>query len=161
MFIPKRYLILLFVLIISLTYIVIQHDYNGLYYKPHDPPSLTKSLIVKKVPKIEEVEKFQEEILGYIEYLEEYYISVGLYFGGRTELPLMFHRNDECKLYDYIFKDINLPAKPPSGLAEKDIDTFITLLMEHVQDLRTKIKENNRYNEQLRQYYKNCFKHQE
>lgn len=161
MHIPKRYLILLIVSIISLTYIYIQHDYNGLYYKPNDPPTLTKNIVTRRAPQLEEVHKFQDALLEYIKYIEEYYISVGLYFGGKTELPIMFHRNDECRLYDYIFKDITLPAKPPSSIAEKDIDAFISLLTEHVQELRTKIRENNRYNEQLRLYYKNCFKHQQ
>lgn len=160
MFIRLRYLIFLVVLVFGLGYIYIQHDYNGLYYRPNDPPTLSKKVFTNKAPSLDEVLEYQEDIINYIKYLEEHYIAVGVYFGGKQDFPILLHRNDECRIYDYIFKDIALPSTPSSDLAEKDLDTFISLLVEHVQELRSKIKENNRNNEQLRHYYKNCFKHQ-
>lgn len=139
---------------VGLTILVLSKD--GLYTRPESPPRLYYSLFDSGPPTKEQVEKYQNDLLTYIHYLEQHYVSVGLYYDAHKELPILQHRNDGCRIYDYTFKAIPLPDAPIDE-DDVDVDIILSKLAEHVVQLRGRIKEQNAYMVELAKYYRPCY----
>ena len=149
--------ILVSIIVAAITLIAVNRD--NIYTRPESPPMIYRSLFENKPPTPEAVEKYQEDLLTYIQYLENHYISVGLYYDGKKELPIFQSRNDNCRLFEFTFKEINLPILP-IGESDLDPELIIHRLAEDVIQLRARIKEHNAYIGELKRYYKPCYEPQ-
>lgn len=146
----------IFVSIFTVCITLIIVNSNNLYTRPDSPPRLYRSLFINTPPTKEEVKHYQDKLLDYIAYLEQYFVSVGLYYDGRKELPILLHRNDGCRLFEYTFKQISLPA-PPIQQDDTDYEIIVSKLAEQVVQLRGRIKEHNAYTAGLAKYYRPCY----
>lgn len=129
---------------------------DNIYTKPESPPVLSRSLLFHRNPTADEVLEYQDAILKYIQYLEQHYVSVGLYYGGKKSLPIFKHRNDECRIYKHMFRSIVLP-KPPDTSDDTDPEIIIRKLIDHIGDFKVRIDENNKYMGELKRYFEPCF----
>lgn len=121
--------------------------------QPKDPPKL----YLYNGPNLDRktVSEYQETLLNYIRYLERYYLTIGVYYGGKTELPKPKSKQDDtCYIVASIFNDVPLP--PPPKVGNRDAEYVLNLLIDHITVLRKTIRENNAYMETLRQRYKSC-----
>lgn len=126
---------------------------NSFIERPKDPPKLYlyNGLNVDR----KTVSEYQEILLNYIRYLERYYLTIGVYYGGKTELPNSKSKYDDtCYIVSSIFNDVPLP--PPPRVGNRDAEHVLNLLIDHITVLRKTIRENNVYMETLRQRYKSC-----
>lgn len=132
----------------------------------HHPPLETKgypSPIPFKIsglpanPSKLQVEAYQAELLKYIRYLEQYYITLGVYYGTKTTLNRSTPKDErelQCRAIEGIFKDIPLPKPPITD--DRYINETINKLIDHITVLRQRIRENNGYMAQLRDRYRGC-----
>lgn len=127
---------------------------------PRPPPEFDPGNFNLVSPRSGVIE-YQEELLNYISYLEHYYISIGIYYGGKTEFnpkEKKLSRTGEtrfrCYVMSQIFKDIDLP--PPPKTKNKEVEETLNVLVDHIVDLRKRIRANNDYMESLRKRYKDC-----
>lgn len=128
---------------------------HNFYYSPDKPPVLYSWF---NHPMTGEVERYQSQLISYIQYLQEYYVNVGVHLHGDKDIPVKYLINKECQLYDYIFKTIELPLLPIADAEQHQLDKIINRLVEYIIDTNNRIVEHNRYQEQLRENYRNCFK---
>ena len=129
---------------------------NSFYEKPKDPPYMRKLDDMSQIAVDHEViVNYQKQIVDYIDYLEQYYVSIGYYYQGDTKYPYTRNRHDECRVYDYIFNDIELPLY--SGFKDVSMDYIVNELINRIKVLRGLIKENNEYMARLREHYKACY----
>lgn len=138
----------------GLTLLAINKD--NVFTRAESPPVIYRSLFSHTPPTPDEIKKYQEDLIAYIYYLEQHYISVGLYYDGKKELPIFQHRNDGCRVYEHTFREISIPDLP---IGDEDIDTDLLLyrLAEDVIQLRGRIKEYNAYIDELKRYYRPCY----
>lgn len=131
-------------------------DLAGTFYeKPKDPPAMRKIDDSDKLSVTKEtIERYQRELADYIDYLEQYYVSIGFYYHGDTQYPYTRNKQDECRVYDYIFNDIPLPNF--HRLRDDNLDNLVNELINRIEALKDLIKENNAYMAQLREHYKSC-----
>lgn len=135
------------------------HFYQPVIEKPNPPPVLQLDILAKNgKPDIEDVKRFQSTLLDYISYLEQYYISIGIYYGTETKLPpgrlVSNEHHFQCRVMEHLFKEIELP--PPPKAKNKELETTMNQLIDHIVDLRHRIRENNTYMNYLREKYKDC-----
>lgn len=145
----------LFFVTISYFLFVFTGNHN-FYYSPNKPPVLY-SWIDK--PLDNEIIEYQNQLINYIQYLQEYYVHVGVYLNGAKDIPVNYLVNKDCQLYDYTFKTIELPLFPLNEVEEHRLDKVINRLVEYLIDTNNRVMEHNRYQNQLKESYKNCFKH--
>ena len=128
---------------------------SAMYEQPRDPPHMRRFDTTDKadIPK-EYIDEYQQELADYIDYLEQYYVSIGLYYGADIQYPSRGKGIDECRVYDYIFTDIKLPVYPE--IEGEDVDDTINELVDRILVLRKLIRENNEYMAKLRDHYKSC-----
>lgn len=106
-------------------------------------------------PTREAVQAYQEELSKYIRYLEQYYISLGVYYGTDTKSPVTTSQiSSQCLVVEGIFKDTPLPKPPKTD--DRYINQTLHALIDHIVDLRQRIRNNNAYMEELRKRYRHC-----
>lgn len=135
------------------------HFHPPVVERPNPPPVLHSNVLSPTgKPDLEEVRRFQSTLLDYITYLEQYYISIGVYYGAETKIPtgrrVVNDHTFQCRVIDHLFKDIELP--PPPKAVNKEIESTMNKLIDHIVDLRHRIRENNTYMAYLREKYKEC-----
>ena len=110
----------------------------------NDPSSITTIL------------KFQEDLKDYMDYLDNYYVSIGRYYHADTELPQSKKRHDECYISKELFTDFKLPEVKPID-ENLPIEVITNELLDYQLKVKKEVKEYNQYMGVLKDRYKDCF----
>lgn len=104
-----------------------------------------------------QVEAYQRALIDYIRYLEQYYITLGVYYGADTKSIINRATSEhdlQCRAVEGLFKDTPLP-KPPV-IDDRFINDTMNNLIDHIVELRQRIRNNNLYMQRLRHRYRGC-----